>query len=470
MPQRRLIIDILTLARAAGHADGIVRTLREIASFAAVERDDVVFALFDIEIGMLRAINPEWIGAILDGTAKIETSHFPDRWGSKPRLRESFPGPLKQLAKWIQRPRRQLYVAIERMRLKHPAIATAARLDHVQRAIMSEKYRRELTDRSGGRPTLIPYEMAVQNAFEFKPTDVLLFAGSDWLAMRDQVSAFQGGPSPRLAVLCYDIIPLMFPQFFVAKNVEIFRACFETLFGVADIVVFTAKRIEADCRAYCEAHHLTLGKTAVVGLGSDFDPVAISPDANLPAQLERDRYALFVSTLEPRKGHRLLFSVWKRLLASGIPQAHRFKLVFVGRRGWLVDELLAELDAHPSVGDTLLLMSDVDDSMLETLYLDTAFCLYPSIYEGFGLPIIEGFRYGKAVIASNGGALAETVGDLSPCLDPLDEQAWYDTLKHWIETPAARTNYEAAIRERFRARSWPEAASELFALIDRELP
>ena len=135
-----------------------------------------------------------------------------------------------------------------------------------------------------------------------------------------------------------------------------------------------------------------------------------------------------------------------------------------------MDDLLAELDAHPSVGDTLLLMSDVDDGMLRTLYSETAFCLYPSVYEGFGLPIIEGFRYGKAVLASNGGALSETVGNFSPCLDPLDEQAWYDMLKHWIEDPAARAPYEIAIREGFRPRSWREASADFFALIDRELP
>ncbi len=81
-----------------------------------------------------------------------------------------------------------------------------------------------------------------------------------------------------------------------------------------------------------------------------------------------------------------------------------------------------------------------------------AFCVYPSLYEGFGLPVIEAFSLGKAVIASSGGALPETVGRFAPCLDPNDEDAWFETLKQWIEDPAIRERHETIIRAEF---SWP---------------
>jgi len=58
---------------------------------------------------------------------------------------------------------------------------------------------------------------------------------------------------------------------------------------------------------------------------------------------------------------------------------------------------------------------------------------------------------------------------LSICLDPLNEQAWYETLKYWIIDPAARAGYEQAIRERFRHPTWPEAAEAFFRVIDEEL-
>ena len=117
----------------------------------------------------------------------------------------------------------------------------------------------------------------------------------------------------------------------------------------------------------------------------------------------------------------------------------------------------------------MLILSRIGDDTLATLYQHAAFCLFPSLYEGYGLPVIEGFSYGKAIIASTGGALPEVIGDLSPCLDPHDEQAWYDAIKAWIEQPAARAQYEAAIRERFRPIPWKEAAEEFFRLLDTEL-
>ena len=77
-----------------------------------------------------------------------------------------------------------------------------------------------------------------------------------------------------------------------------------------------------------------------------------------------------------------------------------------------------------------------EDSGIAALYRGAAFCLYPSRYEGYGLPVVEAFSYGKAVLASTGGALPEVVDGFSPCLDPLDAEAWRRMLRTWIEDPS----------------------------------
>ena len=145
-----------------------------------------------------------------------------------------------------------------------------------------------------------------------------------------------------------------------------------------------------------------------------------------------------------------------------------FKLVFVGRIGWMVDEMLDQINADKAVAESLLIMSNVDDSMLSTVYEGAAFCLYPSVYEGFGLPVVEALSRGKAIIASTGGALPEVVGEFSPCLDPDDEDAWYGKLKQWIADPSARIPYENAIRARFHCLSWREAAEQIFQTTESE--
>jgi glycosyltransferase involved in cell wall biosynthesis len=153
-----------------------------------------------------------------------------------------------------------------------------------------------------------------------------------------------------------------------------------------------------------------------------------------------------------------------KLLEAGIPQRAGFKLVFAGREGWMVDDLMRDLRNDPRIADTFVLLTDAPDATLAALYRDAAFCLCPSRYEGYGLPLIEAFLRGKAVLASTGGAVPEVVGDLSPCLDPTDTEEWRRMLAAWIEDPGARTPYETRIRTSFRPRNWDETAQEFFAL------
>ncbi len=75
--------------------------------------------------------------------------------------------------------------------------------------------------------------------------------------------------------------------------------------------------------------------------------------------------------------------------------------------------------------------------------------------------MIEAYARGKAVIASSGGALTETVDGLSPCLDPDDDDAWGAAIADWIEHPAAIAAAESRIRDRFARPAWPEAAARI---------
>jgi len=465
-----LIFDISTLASTGGQAVGIVRVVREIAVWAYANRSDVAFVIYDTRLEAYCQIRPQWTKALADGSAMVDMSTLPSRGAEKSHLRDRLSGPLRMLALWIAHPRRRAIMALERRRLTAGTPAAARRAARLQSALLSPRYRQALSDSLGQRRDLLPYDMAVSAPVELTENDILLFAGWNWdttnvalIREHKRRSRF------KIAILYYDIIPLLYPTFCFSYVVAAFREFLHVMVPIADLVIVTSKRVELDLKNYCKANGLGVRKTRIVELGADPPAAEVASNGTLPGGLQPGCYALFVSTLEPRKGHRLLFSVWKRLLAEGVPQARGFKLVFVGRRGWLVDDLLAEFAVDPCVGDSLLILSGITDAALATLYRGAAFCVYPSLYEGYGLPIVEGFRYGKAVLSSSGGALPEIVGDLSPCLDPLDEQAWYETLKCWIIDPAARAGYEQAIRERFRHPTWPEAAEAFFRVIDEEL-
>jgi glycosyltransferase involved in cell wall biosynthesis len=231
---------------------------------------------------------------------------------------------------------------------------------------------------------------------------------------------------------------------------------------LADLLIFNSRCVEADAYKIANQLGLSLRATAVAPLGFNI-PSETRPFRTLPAGLSPGSYAIFVSTIEPRKGHALLLRVWRRLLACHIPQPRGFRLVFVGRPGWLADDLLRDIVAAAEHG-TVLWLKNVNDDELDDLSRSAAFCLYPSRYEGFGLPVIEAFARGKAVIASKGGALPETMQNMGPCLDPLNEAAWVDTLAQWISDQAIPAQYESRIRQNFRYATWPESADKILKL------
>jgi glycosyltransferase involved in cell wall biosynthesis len=267
----------------------------------------------------------------------------------------------------------------------------------------------------------------------------------------------------RFVLFCHDIIPLMSPQWFKKADAELLRVYYSAAFPAADLVVFSSRVIEKDTRSYCAAHGISLRATAICTLGAN--AAAVAQAGRLPAGLEPGHYALLVGTIEPRKGHRLIHEIWKDLLASGIPQRARFKLVFAGREGWMVDDLMSDLRRTCEDTDSLRLITDADDATLTVLYRYAAFCLLPSRYEGFGLPAVEAFFHAKAVLASTGGAVPEVVRDFSPCLDPEDAVEWRRKLQSWIEDSSVRAPYEARIRASFRHPNWDESAREFFALV-----
>ena len=134
----------------------------------------------------------------------------------------------------------------------------------------------------------------------------------------------------------------------------------------------------------------------------------------------------------------------------------------------MVDDLMRDLRCDPRIAGTIEIFTDADDATVAALYRDAAFCLYPSRYEGYGLPVVEAFRHGKAVLASTGGAVPEVVNGFSPCLDPTDVDAWRQMLATWIEDPASRAVYEMRIRTAFRHPGWDESAQAFFRLVRGE--
>lgn len=464
--QRRLIIDLSSTARWTGPPVGIFRAEREIAGWMLHNAPGATSVFFDPANKVFRTFRPEWAARMLQGRAIIDAWGMPNPSPFYRSRRDRIPSRVKPWTDWVLQFRRSLLRAFERQRLTTRSERAGNILDRFQKAAMSAKYRRIMALADGTRRDVVPADLMLGDELKFRSDDIVLCAGFPWahLDMRF-LRALKERHGFSLVLLCYDIIPLLYPDMYQPHDVTAFREHYHEAFPAADLVIFNSRCVEQDARTYCGRNNLPIKKTAVCPLGADAVHLSGNRHQPLPDGLEEGRYVLFVSTIEPRKGHDLLYRVWLRLLARNIPQTHRFKLVFVGRPGWMVGELLEALKTDARLAGTVRLLSELDDEALAALYQGAAFCVYPSLYEGYGLPVVEALQFGKAVIASNGGALPELVNGFSPCLDPRDEDLWHATLARWIEDPGSRAPFERDIRARFQHPTWSAASKLIFDAI-----
>jgi glycosyltransferase involved in cell wall biosynthesis len=460
----RIVFDLTTNAVWSGKAVGIVRVEGEFAKWALGHLDNVVFAFFDPDVRTFREVNRDIIGQLLsEEEAFVDIVPLTDPRRKRTRKTDRIPAAVRPYAMWLLQSRRMALQALERIRLTAASARVASFADHLQRAMLNDKYP-SMIKTDGSRRACFPVDMALGPPIEFGPDDLLVCTGAGWAHSDiERIAKLKRSSGCRFVLFCYDIIPMMFPEYFSEVDVELLRSYCSVAFPIADLAVFCSRAAKKDTRSYCRVHGIPLGATAICALGANAG--AVVPAERLPAGLEPGRYALLVGTIEPRKGHRLIHGIWKELLARGVPQRARFKLVFAGREGWKVDDLMSDLRKTCEATNSLQVMTDAEDATLALLYRHAAFCLFPSRYEGFGLPAVEAFSHGKAVLASTGGALPEVVGDFSPCLDPDDAPEWHRMLELWIEDPAARAPYENRIRTSFRHPTWAEAARDFFALV-----
>jgi glycosyltransferase involved in cell wall biosynthesis len=437
-PAPRLFVDVSTLVRFSGPAVGTVRVEHELARQAAPRGGQPV--AFDPAARRFRLLDPRWADRLLGWDGLLDPAH------GEPRPR---------------RPRRHdLFLALERRRLAAPDGPVGRLLGAAQRALHAARppgFR--LADAAGRRIPVLPADMAFGPPAAFAPGDLLLSAANDW-DRKDlgAIAAAKRETGFRLAVLCYDLIPLTRPEFFPPEVRAPFGRHWRRMLAEADRVIVNSRAVAGDVAALRAAEGLPPVATPVVPLGCDPPRAATAP---LPGGLSPDRFALFVSTIEPRKNHALLIEVWRRLLARGVPQQTGFRLVFVGRPGWMVDEVLAELADPSRFGGTLLHLPRADDAVLSSLYAAAGFCLYPSRTEGFGLPVVEAFAHGRALIASTGGAVPEAAAGLAPCLDPDDAAAWEAEMARLMQDGAARRAAEARVVAGYRPRGWAEVTADL---------
>jgi glycosyltransferase involved in cell wall biosynthesis len=295
------------------------------------------------------------------------------------------------------------------------------------------------------------------------PGDWLVVLGSPWsypdYAMRISTHCQRHGL--KFAVLLYDIIPIRRPEWVDKSLREVFYAWFHSVVPLADKVFAISQTTAMDVERYERETRFGLRTRVLpVPLGTGFGrPPAPTRTRRLPPPR---RFALIVSTIEARKNHLLLFRIWREL-SEQVPGAQLPILVFAGRVGWLVADLMQQLENTNWLDGKIMLVDSPTDGELAALYDDCLFTLYPSFYEGWGLPVTESLIYGAPCLASNRTSLPEAGGPLVDYFDPDNLHEAVAAVRRYIDTPALLAPWRERIAREFRHIPWTETAASMLA-------
>jgi glycosyltransferase involved in cell wall biosynthesis len=142
-------------------------------------------------------------------------------------------------------------------------------------------------------------------------------------------------------------------------------------------------------------------------------------------------------------------------------------LVFVGKVGWLVDGLLADLEASGYLNGKVILLPSLSDAELQQAYRSCLFTVFPSLCEGWGLPIVESLAHGKFCVASNHTSIPEAGGDLIDYFDPLNEDDALAKIERPLIDPGYLAAREAKLRAEYRPRTWADCVHALIGALDQ---
>lgn len=213
----------------------------------------------------------------------------------------------------------------------------------------------------------------------------------------------------------------------------------------------------------CELFPQASRKTHVTKLAarSLLEETFFQSESVLPSGLSKNSYFLFVGTIEPRKNLSRLLQAWSHLDSE---LRGELKLVIVGLTGWMVDEVLDAISDGDKYG--VVYLDYVSDTKLKTLLKGALALVYPSLYEGFGLPVIEAMSLGVPVITSDIGATREIGRGVAELVDPLSIRAIQDALTKIATMPEFRDQLSKLGKVRAGSFSWGSVASDTLSVLE----
>jgi glycosyltransferase involved in cell wall biosynthesis len=283
---------------------------------------------------------------------------------------------------------------------------------------------------------------------------VMVYLGAVWINDALMLAARDAHAKGAKSVfLLYDLTPVLETGHTAAVN-RLFERYLHLVMQTASAVPAISQASRGDFTRYCERVGYAAPSGSVTGLPCGIKPGQFDTSVN---PWPRD-FALFVGTVEARKNHVFALNAWRELIqthgADQVPD-----LVCIGRLGWHSDVFLREYVATNGLGGKFSVLSNsVSDEELARFYAHAQFTVYPSRYEGWGLPVSESLAFGKVTITADNSSLPEAGGELASYFASGDLADFVRVIERDGLDQASRRPIEERIENEFTDLTWQHVA------------
>jgi len=303
----------------------------------------------------------------------------------------------------------------------------------------------------------------------------LLVLGSGWFQngrYAEAMGTLAATHGLTISVIIHDIIPALRPHWFPDKYAPVFVENLRTMLRQASKVLTYSENSAADVRNFAMDNGIVCPPIFRFSLANEIEarPAAESEDA-IPfpgSSFTGASFILSVAAVHKRKNYDLLYDCWLELRARlGASCPH---LVIVGGVGWDGRDTARALKEDPRLAGVVHILSGVEDGDLAWLYEHCLFTVYPSLYEGWGLPVAESLAAGKVVLASNTSSIPEIAPELTELIDPTDRAAWVAKITHYIRSADSRRRREQRIAAELKSVAWDATADGILSALAEPAP
>jgi glycosyltransferase involved in cell wall biosynthesis len=276
-------------------------------------------------------------------------------------------------------------------------------------------------------------------------TDCDVFLGANYFLPR-----LHSAVARRRVITIHDLTYKRFPELLQKETLANLESQMAREIALADAIISVSESTRRDLLRF-----YAVDPRRVVTVHSGLGTPAVSERLEgLPS-----RYLLFVSTIEPRKNLGTLIDAFERLRDRG---AYDGSLVIVGRVGWKSEDILPRLR-----GRGIVHLDYLPAARLASVYEQAEAFVFPSIYEGFGFPVLEAMARGVPTLAARSSSLPEIGGDAALYFDPNDSRELESQIERLIDDPSLRADLAARGRKRAASFQWAAAAEQTLAVLRR---